>query len=154
MPAILEMLPFEDDEQARKTFAQLLAVGEFTAPARFVAKCMEAKSFDPYVYQFTGYRTGDPLKACHGAEVAYVLGNLSRTKCDETDRELSDKIMEYWVNFAATGNPNGGNLPEWPPFSSSVEDYMIIGKPISKAQAVWKELCDLAEEIYAPIYLD
>jgi hypothetical protein len=27
---------------------------------------------------------------------------------------MSNKVMEYWTNFAKTGNPNGDGLVPWP----------------------------------------
>jgi para-nitrobenzyl esterase len=29
-------------------------------------------------------------------------------------RQISDLMIGYWTNFAATGDPNGGELPPWP----------------------------------------
>lgn len=151
---VFELFPFESDKQAGENFAKIMAIGEFATPARFVARSMEQKSSEPFLYQFTGHRKDHPLKACHGAEVAYVLGNLSPRKCDETDFELSRQIMGYWLNFARTGNPNGGGLPEWPVYNTEDDPYMILGKPLSTRNGVWRELCDIAEIIYSPIYLE
>ncbi|MBN1289257.1 MAG: carboxylesterase family protein [Actinobacteria bacterium] len=151
---VFKLFPFENDEQAGENFGKIMAIGEFATPARFVARCMEHKSSDQFLYQFTGHMAGHPFKACHGAEVAYVLGNLNPAKCDETDFELSRIIMGYWLNFARTGNPNGEGLPEWPVYDSEKDPYMILGKPVSTRQGVWRELCDIAERIYAPIYLE
>ena len=32
----------------------------------------------------------------------------------QTARALSDRIGDYWVNFARTGDANGAALPQWP----------------------------------------
>ena len=37
----------------------------------------------------------------------------------ETDRQLSETMMAYWTQFAATGNPNRDDLPAWPEYDLS-----------------------------------
>ena len=34
---------------------------------------------------------------------------------EEKDYALSDQMTDYLTNFAKTGNPNAGDLPEWSP---------------------------------------
>jgi para-nitrobenzyl esterase len=53
--------------------------------------------------------------AYHGSELQYlfkfsgVSGDLSPTQ-----KRLSDQMMQYWANFARTGNPNGQGIEHWP----------------------------------------
>jgi len=80
------------------------------------------------------YFTHDPLYdegrtnlgAAHTGEIPYVFGNLCAPRtfpggssveqmCGNPREEaFADQVSQYWVNFAATGNPNGNGLPVWP----------------------------------------
>jgi para-nitrobenzyl esterase len=40
----------------------------------------------------------------------------------EADEGLSGQMTAYWTNFAATGDPNGRRLPEWPAYDSAAEE--------------------------------
>lgn len=45
----------------------------------------------------------------------------------DEDRRIADIMSSYWVNFAATGNPNGKDLPSWPAFDSKSRAVMEFG---------------------------
>jgi carboxylesterase type B len=59
--------------------------------------------------------------AFHTSEVPYVMNTLfaSDRPFTEIDRRIADAVSSYWANFAKTGNPNGGLLPRWAPFTSA-----------------------------------
>ena len=41
-----------------------------------------------------------------------------------------EKMILVWTNFAKTGNPNGGDLPNWPVFNGNDQPTMIFsGNP-------------------------
>lgn len=83
-----------------------------------------------YLYYFTHDPLYDPdradLGAAHTGEIPYVFNNLCAPRtfpggssvelmCGNAREEgFADQVSQYWVNFAATGNPNGPGLPHWP----------------------------------------
>ena len=44
------------------------------------------------------------------------------------DYDISDKMVQYWANFAKTGNPNGEGLPSWEAFTKENRVNMVLGK--------------------------
>jgi para-nitrobenzyl esterase len=64
--------------------------------------------------------------AYHGSDCAYVFDHLSQNpkiKYTDEDKILSQIMVDYWINFAKYGNPNGKGLTEWPTFS---KEYQIV----------------------------
>jgi len=111
---------------------------------RLFAERQTAIGKHAYWYFFTHEPPVEPgareLKATHAAEIPYVFETLSapRTVPDtssprlaaasEKDRAMADMISSYWVNFAKTGDPNGGKLPEWPVFKNREMPPHILGE--------------------------
>lgn len=61
------------------------------------------------------------LGALHTSEVPYVFRNLAARDWPWTpiERQLSDTMSGYWLEFARNGNPNGANRPTWPKFMAA-----------------------------------
>ncbi|MFX1538293.1 MAG: carboxylesterase/lipase family protein [Promethearchaeota archaeon] len=80
---------------------------------------------------------GRDLGAHHAAEIPFFLGmgmraltmmiGKTHTTQNRHGREkLTNLCMTYLANFARTGNPNGENIPHWPPWSSTEEREKIL----------------------------
>jgi para-nitrobenzyl esterase len=133
--ALLAAYPAATDAQAKP------AIDRFTSDwwgwrttywAGLQAKHARSKS---YVY-FFAHLPAEPATPCgygcgpgHGAEVRYVFDNLDQDPRHwaTADREVADRLATTWVNFAATGNPNGKGLPAWPAFDGSKATVLKIG---------------------------
>lgn len=68
-----------------------------------------------YVYFFKRELPGDDAGAFHSAELWYTFGTLNRCwrPVTEGDYALSKSMVEYWTNFARTGNPNSNGDTPW-----------------------------------------
>ncbi|KAK7040282.1 hypothetical protein VNI00_009749 [Paramarasmius palmivorus] len=78
-----------------------------------------------YGYLFTGPRLAiipPELGVSHGLDLLYVFGLVPLAGGSLFDIALSLKIMDYWISFAATLDPNDGkgeSRPAWPEYAAS-----------------------------------
>jgi para-nitrobenzyl esterase len=72
----------------------------------------------------------DKYGAFHTSEVPYALNTLERSDrpFTATDRKIADIVSSYWANFAASADPNGKDLPRWPPVSAGRAMTMELGE--------------------------
>lgn len=68
-----------------------------------------------YLYWFDLDAPGDDNRAFHSSDLRYMFGTLDRSwrPYEQRDWEVSGQMMDYLVNFARTGDPNGPGLPPW-----------------------------------------
>ncbi len=83
-------------------------------------------------------------KSYHGSDCFYVFNHLdqdSKMKYTEEDRKLSEIMVNYWINFAIYGDPNGNDLPKWPVYN--VENPIVMylkGNPRTHLYLIWIKL--------------
>ncbi|MCU1335221.1 MAG: Carboxylesterase, type [Bryobacterales bacterium] len=97
-----------------------------------------------YEYQFDRAAPGrEAAGATHGAEVAYVFGNLGANYL-APDREISSAMQQYWTNFAKSGDPNGTGLAKWPKFDAAARGFIEFtdSGPVAR-EGLRRPFCDL-----------
>lgn len=96
-----------------------------------------------YTYYWTHTPAEDSSNgAYHGSELWYVFNNIpysdySNVTWTSADYEIENTMSQYWANFIRTGNPNGGNLIDFPP-TTTAKQTMWLGNswgagPLSQA---------------------
>lgn len=62
----------------------------------------------------------------HAGELGLTFGQLGGFggAPNPSDAALSRLVMQYWINFIKTGDPNGGYLPLWPEYSQDANCVM------------------------------
>lgn len=131
----LEVYPVTDDatvlESTRNIFRDTGFAWHTWVWARLQKETGNSNIFVYYFDQNQPPRLiGDsPDGAAHADDINYVLGHVDQNfnfQYGDEDRRLSSIIMNYWVNFAKTGDPNGEDLPEWPRFDDDSESVMYL----------------------------
>ena len=70
------------------------------------------------------------MRSFHCSDICFWFYNtdlmLTHTGGGKRPRTLSEKMAKSFLNFAKTGNPNGGGLPTWKPYSTQNGETMIL----------------------------
>lgn len=145
--------PAVSPTQIRKATSQLITDAMFLYGTQKIAiTALDNGQYNVYTYKFNRVAPGRRSSgkgAYHGAELVYVFGEMAnRNKFDATDRKLSKTMMNTWVNFAATGNPNGSGVPHWPAYNAVDENYMEFGDDISVKKGNSKKMLKDFDRIF------
>uniref|UniRef100_A0ACB8EFS0 Uncharacterized protein n=1 Tax=Sphaerodactylus townsendi TaxID=933632 RepID=A0ACB8EFS0_9SAUR len=154
----------EDPFRYHPTLSQALGDYWFVCPANKVAT-ETAKTGSPvYAYTFTHHST-KWLGSIHGSEVPYLFGTLTLilgTNQTRTEAELAliPQVMQYWAEFARSGNPtpSGVNETKWPLYNPAEQNFFRISteppqvmKPSpARHCSFWKALLSEASSLHRP----
>ena len=146
---VLDLYPAETGEDAYWARVALGSDAGFTCPSRYAAKLNSDAGRPAYLYHLTRAREGgESLGAFHGADVFYLFDmQLGFLPIDDIDRRLTGAMMGYWTNFAANGNPNGPELPEWPMYEDANKPYMDLGDEVVSGEGFRRDRCDFMDEV-------
>ncbi len=147
----LLVFPAKSDAEVLQAIDRLITTGANAQPARFLAQAAERNGIPAYLYRFTrrpDTAASRALGAFHGVDLAYAFGNMEEADgYVAADRDLSNLMMSYWVNFAKTGNPNGPGLPEWPVWNSAASESLCLGDAVVVERNLYQEECDFLQRV-------
>ncbi len=124
--------PAASDGEVPARYLQLQSDG-FAYGAYSLVRAVARAGQKGFLYQFSFAETGKraALGAYHGEELHFLSDSFPRDwQHNPEDRQLGRAIRTYWVQFAKTGNPNAGNVPDWPAFDEQADQYLDLGQTI------------------------
>ena len=147
----LKLYPVNSDAEAWASWAATYRDEGYGWPmrtwARMQTKTGKSKAHLYYFSHVPPGPIGNRFGAYHSAEVNYVFHNLepSNRIWQAVDRKLADMMSSYWVNFAATGDPNGKGLPKWPAYEQRTDLLMEFGDEVTMRPVPHKAQLDFFE---------
>jgi para-nitrobenzyl esterase len=145
---VLAAYPATTDEEARHAAIESVRDAGVVGLERMLAERARTARTPAFAYYFDRaipWPEHPEFGAFHTAEVPYVFGTLDvlRRPWTDVDRKLSATLMSYWVNFAASGNPNGAGVPPWPAFDPAHPAVLRLGETIEPRAPLAPERAEL-----------
>ncbi len=103
---------------------------------RYMANQMAYVDAKTYHYHFSYVASEKVNKqpgAAHADDIAFVMKTLGveLENVSEKDKQISNLMHNYWVQFAKTGNPNLPGQPKWTPYNQDNGSVLEIGDTIA-----------------------
>jgi len=117
---------------------QIMTDVRFRCPTRRMARLLSDAGRDTYLYSF------NEGQAWHADELGYVFGGSAfyTLALGTPNPSLVQAIQGYWVDFAASGDPNGGDRPAWPTYDAQSDRHMELVQPPTAAAGLTSARCD------------
>ncbi|MCY3846430.1 MAG: carboxylesterase family protein [Acidobacteria bacterium] len=152
-PELLAHYDTSSPEAATAAMDKLIHDLYFAGPVRAHAEAHAGVSSSAWLYHFTHVPPtpwGEAMGSHHAAELVYVFGSLTRQEqggesplglttvgaYTDTDMRLSETMRGYWVQFAATGDPNRADLPAWPAFTPDTDRHLELSSVVAPGSGV------------------
>ena len=115
---LIKMYPASNDKEAQNNFKIIYNAYTF-GYGHHVLSTLASNNIPVYEYFFT--KNNKSIGSNHTGELYYAYGNLSQNPStfDKSDKSLEKIMMNYWLSFIKTGNPNNNNNPAWHVYSKN-----------------------------------
>lgn len=124
---VLALYPATTNDEAAEFWAEVYGAVFFDYPHYAYNRLAQENGIPTYEYYFS--KQNGRIGSWHSGEEVYLYGNIpdSSKLYDKADRELSDAMKSYYLNFIRTGDPNGEGLAAFPENEDSAT-YLEFGE--------------------------
>lgn len=151
---IMKLYPATKPEEYVAGMRRLSGDRSFVTAARWMAG-QHARLAPTYLYYFSYVdtaRRGKIPGAAHAAEIPYVfnmpMGALAITKFSDEDTKVAAAMSAAWVAFAKTGKPQHADIPRWPAYKATTDQYLEFGEKIAVGQGLNKPATDTLSRLH------
>jgi para-nitrobenzyl esterase len=146
------------DPGANERWVTLQSDRIFHYPATRLADAQsehQAKTYT-YLFEWAPPVVGRALGSCHGLELPFVFGGVragmmrAGLLVNRAAGPLCDHMQDAWASFARTGEPDQGDLPDWPAYERRRRYTMSLGGK----RGVLKDPHEGAREFWEPLIPD
>ena len=143
-PAVLALYPFSSYPFGGEALGASGTDGIFSCPARRADQAL-SKFVTTYAYEFNdenappsqalfGGLLTFPLGAYHSSEIQYVFGGAGNifglpAPLSPKQVRLSNAMINYWTQFAKTGDPNSSGELVWSPYKALTDQFQSFIPP-------------------------
>ena len=115
----------------------------FRMPAIQTAECHLEHSTNVWMYRFDHESPAQDgkLQACHSLDIPFVWGTYEiptmQRFCGTGNHiaSISEAVMQSYLRFARTGNPNNDLIPDWPTYDRSSRATILFNQEMEIANA-------------------
>ena len=129
---IFDLYKDKIEADAFSAFNEIISVYWFIMPHHSWSNMALNNGETVYRYIFT--KTNGYHETYHSGEMVYCYNNLDRQNkpyaYNESDYKLANIMVNYWANFAKSGNPNGEGLPVWNEYTNNKDNVMELGSNV------------------------
>lgn len=110
-------------------------LADMTKPVSDFCALRASQSKPAYAYLFQRQLPGDSSGAFHSSDLWYIFHAMRHSWRPFTkgDEDLSIKMVDYYTNFAKTGNPNGKDGGLWQPYTVAKPEFLLFDADNDKA---------------------
>jgi para-nitrobenzyl esterase len=146
--SIFSLYPVKNDGDIFNAVSKSLTDRYFVSGATRMLRDSSKTSSKTYQYVFSRGSSRKPEQgAFHSAEMCYVFNTVHPDEKQSDDPELARAMIQYWAQFASTGDPNVAGLPAWPEYTLDEAEYLELGETIKVGSKYRHKELDALERI-------
>jgi len=140
---------------ANESFVDLMTDGGFACQARRAARGFAAQGNSVFLYELTHALESPRLHdfgATHSVDLWLLFGNEEGgIRLADSERPLSQAMMDAWGRFARSGDPAGASLT-WPRYTAANDTSLIWDTSPGLANGVKRETCTFWDSFARPLH--